>query len=91
MVCNSHQLESGCTQLLSSDFNQPPKSCVHTGHPLLCELPLVESSREDKVSTLCSGLYYSGHPLARMLISELRHCQHVTVLVFVRWPCNVSA
>ena len=24
-------------------------------------------------------------------ISELRHCQHVTVLVFVRWSCNVSA
>jgi len=35
--------------------------------------------------------YCSGHPLARMLIPELRHCQHVTVLVFVRWPCNVCA
>jgi len=28
--------------------------------------------------------------LARMLIPELRHCQHVTV-VLVRWPCNVCA
>jgi len=27
----------------------------------------------------------------RMLIPEQRHCQHVTVLVFVRWPCNVCA
>ena len=35
--------------------------------------------------------YYSGHPLARMLLSELRHCQHVTVLVCARWLCNVSA
>jgi len=24
----------------------------------------------------------------RMLIPEQRHCQHVTVLMFVRWPCN---
>jgi len=35
--------------------------------------------------------YCSGHPLARMLIPEPRHSQHVTVLVFVRWPCNVCA
>jgi len=26
-----------------------------------------------------------------MLIPEPRHCQYVTVLVFVRWPCNVGA
>jgi len=24
-----------------------------------------------------------------LLIPEPRHCQHVTVLAFVKWPCNV--
>ena len=35
--------------------------------------------------------YCSWHPLERMLIPEPRHCQQMTVLVFVRWPCNICA
>jgi len=33
----------------------------------------------------------SGHSLARMLIPKPHHCQHVTILVFVSWPCNVCS
>ena len=40
---------------------------------------------------MLSRRLFHRHPLARMLIPEPRHCQHVTVLVFVRWPCNVCA
>jgi len=49
-------------------------------HGTLCRLSSLAAFRHQLKTVLFRTFFGEDEP---------RHCQHVTVLVFVRWPCTV--